>query len=280
MIGRNHDLLGSSSFQQNTGPSPSQKSFMKHQISGHQERCKLPLKLMGQIILVAGMFFLLSRLITSLSFAGKNGVDLRATAGVSSEEIFDGFGFKVFDGKWNDATWAEAGTGSKFNQLDGVLTVSRDVVGSGGLIACRRKWLVSQIDYVKSIVMLNSDIQTQEGNIGVEINAPMNGNERFVKCAIHGGQGKKTAVILCDTADQFSTTPIEVSYDTWHVVHFDIDAEKPAITFWVDGNIVDTYIPKDASGFKVAEYSLVLMGESSSAGLMSGSFDAVELKTR
>ena len=158
--------------------------------------------------------------------------------------------------------------------------MSREVDGLGGLAAYRRKWLLSQIAYVKSVMMLNSDIQTQEGDIGVEINAPMNGNGWFVKCAIHGGQGKKTALILCDTADKFSTTPVAVSYDTWHVVRFDIDAEKTALTFFVDGHNVGKYIPQDASGFKVTEYSLVLDGGSSSGGLISGSFDYVQLKTR
>jgi hypothetical protein len=240
---------------------------------------KFLFKLIGQVVVVVSLFFFFGWLLTFLSFAGVNRLVPQATANVSSEEIFDTFGFNVFDGKWNESTWAEVGTGSQIRQLDGILTLSREVDGYGGLVAHRRKWLLSQIDFVESVMMLNSDIQTQEGDIGVEINAPMNGNGWFVKCAIHGGQDKKTALILCDTADQFSTTPVEVLYDTWHVVRFDIDAEKTAATFFVDGQIVGTYIPQDPDSFRVAEYSLLLNGGSSSGGLISGSFDHVQLKT-
>jgi hypothetical protein len=128
--------------------------------------------------------------------------------------------------------------------------------------------------------MLNSDNQTQDGDIGVEINSTINGNSWFAKCAIHGEQGKKTAFILCDTADKFSITPIEVSYDTWHVIRFEVDAEKTTVTFFVDGQNAGKYIPQDTSGFKFAEYSLVLNGGSTNGGSISGSFDYVQLKTK
>ena len=160
------------------------------------------------------------------------------------------------------------------------MLVSREVDGFGGLVAHQRKWLLSQIDYVESSIMLNRDIQTQDGNIGFEINTTINGNVWFAKCAIRGGQGKKTAVILCDTADKFSTSPIEVSYDAWHVVRFAVDAEKPAFTFFVDGQKAGQYVPQDTSGFKSAEYALMIGGWSSGAGSISGSFDYVQLETR
>jgi hypothetical protein len=111
---------------------------------------------------------LLGRLKTSLSFAGRNGIDVQATQAISSLEIFDNFGYKVFDTKWNESTWAEVGTGLDIEQLDGVLIVSRDVEGWGGILAHCRKWLLTQINYVESRLMLSSDIQTQAGGIGVD----------------------------------------------------------------------------------------------------------------
>lgn len=129
-------------------------------------------------------------------------------------------------------------------------------------------------------MMLNSNIQTQDGHIGVEINATINGNSWFAKCAIHGEQGKTTALILCDTADKFSMTPVEVSYDTWHVVRFEVDAEETAITFFVDGQNAGKYIPQDTNGFKFAEYSFMLGGWSFRDGLVSGSFNSVQVKTK
>jgi hypothetical protein len=261
-------------------PPQSQNSFMKNKIFNNQVLSKLPLKLIGQIIIVLIVFFFFDWLIKSLSFAKMNGLEPRSTAGVSSQEIFDNFGYKVYDVKWNESTWAEVGTGSHIEQLDGVLMLSREVEGFGGLAAYRRKWLLSQINYMESIIMLNSDIQTRDGDIGVEIDATINGNLWFAKCAIHGEQGKKTALILCDTADKFSITPVEVSYDTWHVVRFEVDAEKTAVTFFVDGQNAGKYIPQDTNGFKFAEYSLMLGGWSSRDGLISGSFDSVQLKTK
>jgi len=186
----------------------------------------------------------------------------------------------VFDTKWNESTWAEVGSGSHFNQLDGILTVSRDVEGFGGLVAHRRKWLLSQINYVESRLMLNSNIQTLAGDVGFEINTDVDGNQWFVKCGFLGGQGKKMASILCNTADGFSTTVVKVSFDTWYLVRFEVDSENGTITFFVDGQNIGKYVSQDISKLKNGEYSLILDGSSSNDGSLNGSFDYVQLKNR
>jgi len=253
---------------------------MKNKTSNHHEHKRIPWNLIGQIVLALVFFYLLGWLINSLSFAGRNGIDIQATQAISSLEIFDNFGFKVFDTKWNESTWAEVGSGSHFNQLDGILTVSRDVEGFGGLVAHRRKWLLSQINYVESRLMLNSNIQTLAGDIGFEINTDVDGNQWFVKCGILGGQGEKMASILCNTADGFSTTAVKVSYDTWYLVRFEVDSENGTITFFVDGQNVGKYVSQDISKLKNVEYSLILDGSSSNEGSLNGSFDDVQLKNR
>jgi hypothetical protein len=204
---------------------------MKNKTSSHHARLRIPWSLIGQIVLALVFFYLLSRMITSLSFAGKNGLDTQATQAISAAEVFDNFGFKVFDTKWNEATWAEVGSGSQMKQLDGILISSREVEGFGGLVAHRRKWLLSQINYVESRLMLSSAIQTQAGEIGFEISPDVDKNQWFVKCGIQGGQNKKTASILCNSASRFSTSVVEVSYDTWHLVRFEVDPENGTITF-------------------------------------------------
>ena len=253
---------------------------MKNQISNHHERNRIPWNFIGQVVLVLVFFYLLNRLLTSLSFAGRNGIDIQATQPISSLEIFDNFGFKVFDTKWIESTWAEVGTESNIEQLDGVLIVSRDMEGWGGLVAHRRKWTLSQINYVESRLMLNSAIQTQAGEIGVGISTATDRNRWFAKCAIHGGQSERTALILCDTADKFSTAPVAVAYDTWHVVRFEVDAENIALTFFVDGEEVGKHISQETSDSKSAEYLFMLEGSSSNNGSLSGSFDYVQLKNR
>lgn len=253
---------------------------MKNQTSNHHEYNRIPWNLIGQIVLALVFFYLLSRLINSLSFAGGNGIDVRATQPISSLEIFDNFGFKVFDTKWIESTWAEVGTGSNIKQLDGILIVSRDMEGWGGLVAHRRKWNLSQINYVESRLMLSSAVQTQAGEIGVGISTATDRNRLFAKCAIHGGQSERTALILCDTADKFSTIPVAVAYDTWHVVRLEVDAESTALTFFVDGEEVGKHISQETPDFKSVEYLLLLEGSSSNDGSLSGSFDYVQLKNR
>jgi hypothetical protein len=253
---------------------------MKKKTSYHPEHKRIPWNLIGQIVLALVFFYLLSRLMNSLSFTGRNGIDIQATQTISSLEIFDNFGFKVFDTKWNESTWAEVGSGSHFIQLDGIMTVSRDVEGFGGLVAHRRKWLLSQIKYVESRMMLGSNIQTLAGDIGFGINNDVDGNQWFVKCGILGGQGKKIASILCNTADGFSTTAVKVSYDTWCLIRFEVDSENGTITFFVDGQNVGKYVSQDISKLKNVEYLLILDGSSSSEGSLSGSFDNVQLKNR
>lgn len=253
---------------------------MKDRISNNQERNRIPWNLIGQIVIAVVFFYLLSLLMTSLSFAGRNGIDIQATQTISSLEIFDNFGFKVFDTKWNESTWAEVGTGSDIKQLDGILIVSREVEGSGGLVAHRRKWLLSQIHYVESRLMLSGDIQTQAGKIGVEISTTADQNQWFTKCGIHGEQGETTASILCETADGFSTIPILVLYDTWHIVKFDIDSENATITFFVDGQTIGNYVPREKSVLKNAEYLLALDGSSSNDGSLTGFFDYIQLKNK
>jgi hypothetical protein len=209
-----------------------------------------------------------------------NGADLRATAPVSSLEIYDNFGFKKFDVKWNESTWAEVGTGSQLKQLDGVLILSREERGSGGLIAHRRTWQLSQINYVESRLLLHSDIQTQAGDMGIGINTTVDEKRWFARCGIHGGEAEKTAVILCSTADGFSTTPVKVSYDTWHIVRFEVDAESRTFTFFANEQNIGKHIPQEISDLKLAEYSFVLEGSSSDDGTLTGSFDYVQLKNR
>jgi len=253
---------------------------MKNQTPNHHESHRIPWNFIGQIVLIIAFFYLLDWLINSLSFAGKNGIDIHATEVISSSGLFDNFGFKVFDTKWNESTWAEVGSGSHFKQLDGILILSREVEGSGGLVAHRREWVLSQINFVESQLMLSSDIQTQAGSIGFEINTASDVTQWFVKCGIQGGEGKKTASILCNTADGFSTTVVQVSYDTWHLVRFEVDSENRTITFFVDRQNVGEYVLQDTSELKNAKYILVLNGASSNDGFLTGFYDNVQLKNR
>jgi hypothetical protein len=253
---------------------------MKDQTSNRHDRSRIPWNFIGQIVLALAFFYLLGWLMNSLSFAGRNGIDTQATQTISSLEVFDNFGFKVFDTKWNESTWAEVGSESHIRQLDGILILSREVGGFGGLVAHRRQWSLSQINYVEGRLMLSGDIQTQVGDIGFEIGTDVDGNQRLVKCGIQGGQGKKTASILCNTAGGFSTTVVEVPYDTWHLVRFDVDSESGTITFFVDGQHVGKYDPQDKSDLKTTEYLLILGGSSSNDGILSGFYDYVQLKNR
>lgn len=253
---------------------------MKNQTSNHHQRSRIPWNFIGQIVLALVFFYLLGRLITSLSFAGRNGMDIRAIQAISSLEIFDNFGFKVFNTKWNESTWAEVGSGSQIKQLDGILILSREVEGSGGLVAHRRTWLLSQIKYVESRLMLSSDVQVLVGDIGFEINTDIDGNQWFIKCGIQGGQDTTTASIFCNTPDGFSTTLVKVQYDTWHLARFEVDPENEMITFFVDGQNVGKYAPQDISGLKDAEFSLILNGSSSNEGALTGFYDYVQLKNR
>ena len=253
---------------------------MKNDISNRHGLHGFPWNLIGQIILAMAFFYLLGWLINRLSFAGANAIDTRATEPVSALEVFDNFGFKVFDVGWNESTWAEVGVGSHIQQLDGILTLSREVEGFGGLVAHRRKWLLDQINYVECRLMLGSNIQTQAGEIGVEINTNIDGGQWFTRCGIQGGQGEKTAKILCKTADGYSTTAVNVPYDTWHLVRFDVDSEAATITFFIDEQNVGNYIPQDPYKLKDSEYSFMLGGTSLCDGLLTGSFDNVHLKNK
>jgi hypothetical protein len=253
---------------------------MKNPSAENQSGHKIPWGVIVQVVLALVFFFLLSRLISSLSFAGQNGIDTQATASVSALEIFDNFGFQVFDTKWNESTWAEVGTGSNMQQLDGVLLVTREAAGSGGLVAHRRKWHLSQINYVKSRLRLSSAIQTQAGALGFGINTSVAGTPWFAKCELQGGQGEKTALVLCHIADKFSTTPVEVAYDAWHTISFEIDAENAAITFFADDQNIGQFVPPETSGLESAEYTFMLEGSSSTAGALTGAFDYVQVKNR
>jgi hypothetical protein len=253
---------------------------MKNQISDDHGRNRIPWNFIGQIVLALIIFYILGRVINSLSFTGMNGIEITATEEVSAQEIFDDFSYKVFDVKWNESTWAEVGAESHMSQLDGVMILSRKVGGFGGLVAHRRKWLLSQINHVSSRLMLNSAIQTQAGEVGFQISTVGDENQWFARCGIHGGRNETTALIHCDTADKFSTTPVAVAYDTWHVIKIEVDAENPTLTFFVDGAEVGKYIPQETNDLKSAEYSLMLEGSSSDDGSLTGSFDYVQLKNR
>ena len=73
---------------------------------------------------------------------------------------------------------------------------------------------------------------------------------------------------------------MQVSYDTWYLVRFEVDSENGTITFFVDGQNVGKYVSQDISKLKNVEYSLILNGSSSNHGSLNGSFDDVQLKNR
>lgn len=253
---------------------------MGNHTTGHPKRKNIPWNWIAQIVLVIGFFALLGWMVNSLSFAGRYGFNAQATQVISSLEIFDNFGFKVYDTKWNESTWAEVGAGTMIQQLEGVLNFSRDAQGSGGLVAHRRVWKLSQINYVESRLMLNGNLPSQGGEIGVVLATAADPNHWFVRCDIQGKQGENTASALCKLAGGFSTSPIAAAYDTWHTLRFEVDSEKTALAFFVDDQPAGSYALPDTSSLEDMEYVLILDETSSGAGSLSGSFDYVQLKNR
>ena len=73
---------------------------------------------------------------------------------------------------------------------------------------------------------------------------------------------------------------MKVSYNTWHLVRFEVDSENMTVTFFIDKENVGKYVPQDTNKLNNAEYLLILNGISSNDGSLTGSYDYVQLKNK
>jgi len=208
------------------------------------------------------------------------------TATIDSDPtVYDNFNNPTYDGKWNKSLWADNSFpgATAIEQQNGNVIISRQSSGSS-ILRTRRpgKWTLDQLGFIEAKIMLGSNIETLSGgSIGIGIDKYTSQDNWWSFCVIGGGQDLIEAWVNCHTDGnihgKYSTDSFPVQYNTWHIMRIEIDPDTTTITYFIDGQQVGSYTPKDPETFKNTQFSPLLNVWSEDGGLTIGYADYVRI---
>ncbi len=195
--------------------------------------------------------------------------------------VYDNFNNPAFDGKWNTGLWSHGYDSNSSNMLieqqNGILTMSRPVINNGGLDAInpRYQWKIDEIGYIEAKLMLDSNIQASEGDIGIGIS----GHNWWLNCSIYSKKdsGNSWAWANCSTSDNYSADGFTVDPNSWHTMRLEIDPDTANISLFVDGQQFGRYVSGDLNTFKESEFTIGLRAWSKDGGVVTGYLDDVKI---
>ncbi len=82
----------------------------------------------------------------------------------------------------------------------------------------------------------------------------------FIQCAIHPGPGFISGVfsISHGTGKDEFFKKIDTTYNNWHTLYLEINQANYIVSCYIDGNLIGTTIPKDATALKDSSYQRYL----------------------
>jgi serine/threonine protein kinase len=202
------------------------------------------------------------------------------TAAEEIDTLYDDFDDSDFDGDWNAELWTPAHDyeGTVVEQRDGMLSISRQVPGSSGLTAIELSALkIVAIEAVEAGIRLDRDFEASYGDVSLSIGGLVADEWWWFGCNIAAEQGDTEAWAGCDSSEDYAEG-ITVQFNTWHTLRFEIDPDTMTITFLVDGQKIDEFMPADPVAIKQAEFAVDLRAYSEDGGLITGYFDDVYIE--
>jgi hypothetical protein len=159
-------------------------------------------------------------------------------------------------------------------QKNGILTISRQSPGNGGLNALRSGlWRIDQIGFVEARLMLDSNIQASEGDIGIG----MQTGDWWLNCSIYSRRGAGDAWATCADSEDHPRSGLSVQYNSWHTMRFEVNPNTAAISLFADGQQIGGFVPTNPDGFKKAQFNIGLSAWSKDGGVITGYIDDVRI---
>jgi hypothetical protein len=193
--------------------------------------------------------------------------------------LYDPFENPLYDGSYNQSLW------SAFNQEYGKIGQH-----GGELIISR----VEKSDHEIGLTAKSYDEFTIDRPLFFEARLKAEkAPSSYVMMTLHSGlstedlsdcfieSGEKRALIMCSHnsigTEHYESDFIHVDYGTWHTVRIETDPILMNFTYYIDGEKVGSFIPKNAKQLRKTTFHfyISLLGES--PGKLSGYFDDIRI---
>ena len=191
--------------------------------------------------------------------------------------LYDDFNDPAFDGKWNAELWTNSDD-TPVKQEGGVLVISRQS-GRGGLDVSRpRAWTIDQIGFIEAELKLDSDIEASEwGDVYVGTTGLLDESQWWAVCYILGKQGGQGSATAGCNASNYEGNSISVPYDSWHTVRLEINPDTAVMSFFIDGQQIDSFVPAEPEVLGNAAFNVFVGVWSLGGGLVTGYVDDVRI---
>ena len=180
--------------------------------------------------------------------------------------LYDDFNDPTYDGSYNPNLWYFEGSDFyDVMQDNGAMVFSNSTSpGPGsGVLTIRQPGLrtIEQIQEFEADLKISSDYSGGFASVLIQILIDdINGHGWWTQCTLHGSDNSVQPFFVCDVFTfnetdlflEYKTTGIALSYDTWYTAKIEVDPQTAQFNYYLNGNLVGSYIPNDASGLLTA----------------------------
>lgn len=260
------------------------------------DKSKIPLRTIAQIVLVViafALIFIFGWRIKSLSFLGveieppttptktQSEATLAPIISVNEAElsnvIYDDFNDTAYDGKYNLEKWIiDRGNGKIFQQ-DGSL-VAQVNSGEDGVSLTAIKYQNFKIEtpmFFEAKLMLKEPIT---GHVFMYLG--LNSSPGiFSDCTL--GYGDVIALLDCgyvvNQVTEYRQDDKLVNFTTWHTVRIEVEPSTMTLTYYIDGQEIHSFIPKNSGQLKSERFNLQLGIVSNERNSLTGYIDDISI---
>lgn len=201
--------------------------------------------------------------------------------------MYDDFNNPTDDGGFNQNQWRLSGTSPnpQVQQQDGILIITDDGDQQDtATVLVARKYDDFSLDaptLFEAELMLSPE--SGAGNVDIGLFATIDTGDWSSLCSILHNDDQ-TQMNCRDSlwpqqTDHSHETPGQlVELGTWHTVRIEVDPNSMTITYYIDGLVVDSYVPFDAEKLRGAKFQFVVgTWKTTAEGTMTGFIDNVRI---
>lgn len=176
-----------------------------------------------------------------------------ATATISSDPtVYDNFNNPAFDGAFNRGRWYSSDV-SPVRQQNGVLVFLRDpsaVQRDRALEAPSRT--VNELGFLEAKLRIGNDyVGENSTSAKIQVMSQLRAYLWWTSCTLT--LSPRRPFLICDVSRgsgdnfEYQTPEVSARYDTWYTVRIEIDAATFNLRFYVENQLLGSYVPKDAA---------------------------------
>ncbi len=203
---------------------------------------------------------------------------------------YDDFDDMQYDNSYNLNLWEYEGTRHiDVEQVNGVLVFSTNSFpeSANGRMSpiYNSTWSLENLPIIEAKLQLDSSKRGQGSFIKIITYTELSGRDWWSECMLNNGEYEYT-FFFCDiysgerTEDdmpvyEYQTSVFNGNYDEWYTARIEIDAETIEFSFYLNGKLIGSHVPKDAEELQQASFSPSIGSWANSDEQFLGYFDDV-----